>query len=326
MHLLERDAEERREQEEARHARRVRARTRDRDRGRAHARLSSSSASSSTRAAARQLLAPLRRERRAVELAVAPARVQRRGARRGSPARPRAPRRCPAPVSRMSSAAAPSGGTTREHRPLGGEVLEHLPGEDAAAAAARLGDEQQQRVGLALQAQRSPPRHVVDQLDAVAEPEALHELAVAGPEVAEEAHGHVLEPGVGERAQERLRVALAEERARMREPEAVAAHVLEPREVVEVAAVRDRHDRPSRVRARASRRRSHSAAATIASAWRATRCATPRAPSASRARRCLPPSGARAARSSRAGRRPISRRSPSSPPRRSGGRSRAARS
>ena len=69
----------------------------------------------------------------------------------------------------------------------------------------------------------------------------------AGPEVAEEAHRHVFEPRLGERAEKRLRIALAEERAGVREPEAVGPRVLEPGEVVEVAAVRDRDDAAARI-------------------------------------------------------------------------------
>ena len=52
----------------------------------------------------------------------------------------------------------------------------------------------------------------------------------------------VLEPRLRERAEERLRVALAVEVARVRDPQPVARVMLEPGEVVEVAAVRDRHD------------------------------------------------------------------------------------
>ena len=47
---------------------------------------------------------------------------------------------------------------------------------------------------------------------------------------------------LGQRGQERARVAMPEERARVRDPEAVARVVLEPFEVLEVAAVRDRLD------------------------------------------------------------------------------------
>ena len=143
-----------------------------------------------------------------------------------------------------------------EDRALGGDVLEDLAGEHAAAAAAGLGDEQEQHLALALELERAPARDVVDELDAVGEAEARHELAVARAEVADEADGDVLEARVGERLEERLRVALAEERAGVRDAEAVGAGVLEPGEVVEVAAVRDRQHRPSRVEERGPRPRS----------------------------------------------------------------------
>ena len=79
-------------------------------------------------------------------------------------------------------------------------------------------------------------------------------LAVGGAEVADEPRHHAVD--ARERGQERLRVALAEERAGVRDPERVAARVLEPGEVLEVGAVRDRHDAAPRDRGRASRRRS----------------------------------------------------------------------
>src|SRR5213593_1559050 len=47
--------------------------------------------------------------------------------------------------------------------------------------------------------------------------------------------------------QERLWIALAEERTCMRQAEPLATDVLEPCEVVEVAAVRDRHDAAARI-------------------------------------------------------------------------------
>ena len=110
--------------------------------------------------------------------------------------------------------------------------------------------DQQQRLRVALQLERAAARHERDHLDAVAEPERLRELAVGGAEAADEPDDDVLEPRLGERAQERLRVALPEERARVRDPEALAGRVRHPVEVVEVAAVRDRHD-ASRRRQRA---------------------------------------------------------------------------
>ena len=82
-----------------------------------------------------------------------------------------------------------------EDRAAGGEVLEHLPGEDALAAPARLRDQQQQRLGVALQLERLGPRRVRDQLEPVAEPELLGPLAVGRAEVADEA-GDRVEPGV----------------------------------------------------------------------------------------------------------------------------------
>src|SRR3954471_841882 len=41
-----------------------------------------------------------------------------------------------------------------EDRPFGGDVLEHLPGKNTATATARIGDEQEEHVSLALQAER----------------------------------------------------------------------------------------------------------------------------------------------------------------------------
>ena len=66
------------------------------------------------------------------------------------------------------------------------DVLEHLPGEDTAAAAVGLGDEQQQRLRVALEGERRRARCVRAELEAVAEPEALGPLAIGGAEVAQE--------------------------------------------------------------------------------------------------------------------------------------------
>src|SRR5581483_752916 len=132
-----------------------------------------------------------------------------------------------------------------QDRPADGEVLEHLAGQHPLAPAARLRDQQQQRLRVALQRERRRARRVGDQLQPVAEAEALRPLAVGGAEVADEARDHV-EPRVVQRLQERARVALAEEAARVRDPEPARRPVLEPGHVVEVAAVRDRHHRPAR--------------------------------------------------------------------------------
>ena len=118
-----------------------------------------------------------------------------------------------------------------------------------------------------------------------------------------------VEPRVVERLQERPRVALAEEAARVRDPEALAGRVVEPLEVVEVGAVRDRHDPPARLE------RPHLVGDEVGDARRSRRPCAPRAsrrrgrPSPSRARRRSPSGGARGRRASRAGRRPSGRRS-----------------
>ncbi len=77
------------------------------------------------------------------------------------------------------------------------------------------------------------------QLEPLAEAEPLGPLAVARSEVAHEPHDRVGEVGARERGQERARVALAEHRAGVSDAEAAVRPVLEPREVVEVGAVRD---------------------------------------------------------------------------------------
>ena len=60
----------------------------------------------------------------------------------------------PAPVSRMSVGRRAVRRHDREDRPAGGEVLEDLPGEDALAPAARVGHEQEQGLGVALEPKR----------------------------------------------------------------------------------------------------------------------------------------------------------------------------
>ena len=103
-------------------------------------------------------------ERRTLPRRARPPATARSRSGRACPARARSRRRrpgattTPAPVSRIRSAAAPSGGTSGEDRPLGGEVLEHLAGEDPAPAPARLGDQEQQRLGVALELERPAVR------------------------------------------------------------------------------------------------------------------------------------------------------------------------
>ena len=121
------------------------------------------------------------------------------------------------------------------------DVLEHLPREHALAASAGVRDQQQEGLGVALQGERRRSRRVGDQLEPVAEVELVGPLAVGAAEVAEKTRDGI-DPGVVQRLQERPWVALAEEAAGVRDPQAPAGSVVEALEVVEVGAVRDRHD------------------------------------------------------------------------------------
>ncbi len=120
-----------------------------------------------------------------------PGRRSRRRRSRGSAPRPRRP------------AARPRGS------PLGGEVLEDLAGEHPSPAAARLGNQEQKGLRVALQLERAAPGDVRGQLQPVAEVERLRPLGVGRAEVADEADDGVVEAGLRERGQERPRVALA---------------------------------------------------------------------------------------------------------------------
>ena len=230
--LLERDAEDRREEQEA---------------GDPHpARLRISSASSSTR--------------------VSRARRVRSSGASGVPSRSPARQRACSPWSASRMPATSSGRdddagagladqlggcAVRRHdgedRPLGGEVLEDLPGEHPAPAAAGLGDQEQERLRVALELERAAPGDVGDQLQPVAELERLRPLGVGRAEVADETDDGVVEAGLRERGQERPRVALAEEAARVGDPQAVGRPVLDAVEIVEVRAVRDRHHPAARL-------------------------------------------------------------------------------
>ena len=130
----------------------------------------------------------------------------------------------PAPVSRISSAAAPSGGTAARIGPLGGEVLEDLPRQHALAAAVRLRDQEQQRLGVALQRERLAPRDVRDAARAGrrarAPPPTRGRRTRKSPTKRATTSSS---PDSASAAQERPRVALAEEAAGVRDPEAVAA-------------------------------------------------------------------------------------------------------
>src|SRR5206468_289761 len=100
--------------------------------------------------------------------------------------------------------------------------------QDALAATGGLGNQQEEDVGVALELERTPPRHVRDQLETVAEIERRCEVAVGRPEVADEAGRDVVEPGAGKGAEERARITLAEEGSRVRDPEALGRRVRQP--------------------------------------------------------------------------------------------------
>src|SRR5437667_203374 len=102
----------------------------------------------------------------------------------------------------------------------------------APSAAARLRDQQQEGLRIALELERPAAWEERVQLEPIAEPEALRPLAVRGPEVAEEA-SYSVEAGFVQRGQERPRIALAEEAARVRDAKARCGPVVEPGEVVE---------------------------------------------------------------------------------------------
>ena len=128
-----------------------------------------------------------------------------------------------------------------ENRALGRQVLEDLAAEDTLPSPVRFGDEQEERLRVALEAQGLGARRVLDQLEALTQAELLGPLAVGRAEVAHEA-GDRVEPGVVERLEERARVPLPEEAAGVGDAETRPGAVLEAHEVVEVAAVRDRAD------------------------------------------------------------------------------------
>ena len=160
-----------------------------------------------------------------------------------------------------------------QDRALGREVLENLPRQHSAPTSARFGDQQEESIGIALERERLAARHVRMQLEPVPEPERLRPLPIGDAEVTDEAGDDVLEAGLCECGQERPRIALPEEAARVRDPKAVAAVVLQPGEVVEVGAVEDRRHGSGRFERRASSAIA-SDAATMTSAWRATSRAT----------------------------------------------------
>src|SRR5262249_16068782 len=83
----------------------------------------------------------------------------------------------------------------REDRTLGGEVLEDLPRQYRGAAVAGLGEQEQERLGIALVCEGKMPWTKGQQFQPVAEIERLRPLAVARRQLADEARRDVLEPG-----------------------------------------------------------------------------------------------------------------------------------
>src|SRR5207244_742372 len=113
----------------------------------------------------------------------------------------------------------------------------------------RLRQQEQVRLRVALELQRSAMRDVRQYLEAIAEVELIDPFAVRRAQAAGEANDDVVQTGGRERCQERPRAALAEEAAGVRDAKAVTGPVLEPGEVVEVAAVRDHAHLAGRVEA-----------------------------------------------------------------------------
>ena len=128
-----------------------------------------------------------------------------------------------------------------EDRPFGGEVLEDLSREHAFAPSVRLGDQEQQRLGVPLQLERPPPGCERNQLQPVTKTERVRPLAVGSTEVADEASDQV-EVRAGQRGEKRPRVAAAEEAPGMGDAKARDLPMCEAGKVVEIAAVGDRRD------------------------------------------------------------------------------------
>ena len=229
------------------------------------------------RASPRQLAPLVRASGVPVERAGPPASRRARSSASRMPATSSGATTMPAPVSRIRS----RGGTVRRHdgedRPLGGEVLEDLPREHAAPAAAGLRDQEQQRLRVALELERAAPRRRTGAARAGRRARASRPTRgrrcgsrrrsarrrPSSPDCASASRN-----GRGSRLPKKLPVCVI----RKRSPRLV----LEPGEVLEVAAVRDRH---APRRAGSSARASSAIAsdtATIASARRATSLATPR--------------------------------------------------
>jgi 2-polyprenyl-3-methyl-5-hydroxy-6-metoxy-1,4-benzoquinol methylase len=71
-----------------------------------------------------------------------------------------------------------------QDRTARGEVLEQLRGDHPASGFAGLGDQEQQGLGVPLELERTPARHVTVQLDPFTEPELRGARAISGPRLA----------------------------------------------------------------------------------------------------------------------------------------------
>ena len=142
--------------------------------------------------------------------------------------RRRAATTMPAPVSRMSSAAAPSGGTAARIGRSAARYSKTFPRGTPRPRPAASGMSSRLRLGVALELERASVRRRSRSARAGRRGRAPRPTPGRRPEVADEAGDDVVEAGLGERRQERPRVALAEEAARVRDPEAFAGPVSSP--------------------------------------------------------------------------------------------------
>ena len=214
----------------------------------------------------------------------------------------------------------------REDRPPDREVLEHLPGEHALATPVRVRDEQEQRLRVALEPQatrragrsRSAPADRRGRASPPTRGRSSGSRRRSGRRRRGPSRGTPGGTVVGRAGRRSSPVCVIRKR--------VPGCVLEPGEVVEVAAVRDRRTTPARLEpAHLLRDRLGHARDRVGA--RRRRAARPaRAEPAALVSPSCRHGGAGARRAGRADRRPSARRSPSGRPRRRSGRTAAATS
>ena len=132
----------------------------------------------------------------------------------------------PAWARRTSSAATPSVGTAARIGRSAARYSKIFP-DGTVLRAHPHPEEQEERLRVALQLERRTTRHVRDLLDALAEPELVRELAIRRAQAADEARDDIVF-GFRERRQERTRIAVAEERAGVRDPELLSGWYSRP--------------------------------------------------------------------------------------------------